>query len=106
MMPDNQDPHRIINDSEEKMIREAVQVCSTEVLLADGKRFRALCHLYHEAAQLAVEVIGKLRAGDPFVILHDRENIGLEFWMEVNPHQLRRAATCWSRCSKVVPMFG
>lgn len=94
MMSDNQNPHRIANDAKKKMIRESMKIDAAKAALADGERFRSLDRLQHEASQLAVEIIRKLGAGDPLVILHNRVDIGVDLRMQDEPHQRRRALIC------------
>ena len=106
MMSDNQNPRRIADDAKKKMIRKAMKVDAAKVVLADREGFGTLDRLQDEASQLAVEVVCKLRAGDPLVILHNRVDIGVNLRMQDKPHQRLRALICWSSCSRVMPISG
>lgn len=82
VMSDNQNPHRIADDAKKEMVREARQVDAAKIALANGKRFGLFCRLQHEAAQLSIEIIRQLRAGDSLVIFHDGANIGVNLRMQ------------------------
>ena len=96
MMSDDENPHRIANDAKQKMVWKTMEADAAKIALADGKRLGPLCRLRHEAPQLGVKVVCKLPAGDALVILHDRVNIGVNLWMQDEPHQRRRSLICRS----------
>jgi len=89
-----QNPHRIADDAEEKMIRKAMQVHSAQIALAGGKRFRVFCSRKHETPRLVVEIGRKSRISDPLVIFHDLMDIGTNLRMQDQPHHRRRARIC------------
>jgi len=96
VVPNDKDAEFTLNDTKEKMVGEAVKVDPAQTPLTDGKRFGPLGGLQHESPQLCIEFVSKFVAGDPFVILHDRINIGTNLRMKDEAHQRRRARIWWS----------
>ena len=76
MMPHDENPHRVADDAEEKMIRKAMQVHATEIAFANGKGLRMFRSSPHETPQLVVKIIRKSRISHMLVILHDLMDIG------------------------------
>jgi hypothetical protein len=81
----------LTSNAKEKVIREPVEICPAEVALTDLKRFGAPRCFEKEAAELGVKLVCEGAAGDALVIVHDRIDVGLDFPMQDEPHQRRRA---------------
>ena len=86
MVADNQDSHRVPNNPEQAVVWKTPQIRTPQIFLTEGEQFGVHRHFKQEAPQLCIEVFRQLRTGDPLVIPHDREDIGLQLGMEDNPH--------------------
>ena len=57
MMTYHKNPHRIVDDTEQKMIRKAPQVCTANIMLADGERIGISGGFIDAPPQFTVEFI-------------------------------------------------
>ncbi len=77
-------------NAEQEMIGKAPEVCSAEIAIQNGERFRPFGSLLHVVSQLGVKFIGELRCRKSLIISHDLLDIRINFRMEDETHQVRR----------------
>ncbi len=82
VMPDNQNPDGIVNDTEKKMIRETLQINAADIPFTNGGRLRSSSRREQRGFQLVVKLVCKHLRCSVFVVPHDRLDVGVDARME------------------------
>lgn len=75
MVAQNENPNNIADDSKTEMVREALQIHTADIALANREGFGPLRGLRHIMPKLRIKIIGKLWRRSPLVIRHDLVDI-------------------------------
>ena len=81
-MANDENPDSITDDTEQEMIREALQVHAPDIALADREGLRSLRGQLYVMPQLGIKVIGKFWCRNPLVVPHDLVDIRVYLRMQ------------------------
>ena len=85
MMSNNQNPNGIPLDTKEKVERKSLQIHSSEVAPSYIVFFWVIGGILNKKSEFRVEIVCKMNAGNPLVVLHDCINLRKDLRMEDNP---------------------
>jgi hypothetical protein len=76
----------------QKMIRKPRQIHSPQVAFIYAKTSRLVRGPLEKVSKLSVKIIRQVGSSNPFVIIHDLGNVGVDKPVKSNPHRAGDAA--------------